>query len=135
VMAACSENLTPVLIECGGKDPLIVDSDADLEAAADAAVWGGMSNGGQTCVGAERVYVLDSVADEFLDLVRDKAAALHSGGQRGADFGPMTMPSQVDVVAGQVRDAIAAGGRAVVGGVDSVRAPFIERIGLADVPE
>ena len=135
VMAACSENLTPVLIECGGKDPLIVDSDADLAAAADAAVWGGMSNAGQTCVGVERVYVVDSVADEFLDLVRDKAAALHSGGQAGADFGPMTMPSQVDVVSGQVRDAIAAGARAVVGGVESVRAPFIEPIVLADVPE
>jgi acyl-CoA reductase-like NAD-dependent aldehyde dehydrogenase len=54
VMATCAESLTPVLIECGGKDPLIVDSDADLEAAADAAVWGGMSNAGQTCVGVER---------------------------------------------------------------------------------
>ena len=56
-MAACAETLTPVLIECGGKDALIVDADADLDAAADAAVWGGMSNAGQTCVGVERVYV------------------------------------------------------------------------------
>jgi acyl-CoA reductase-like NAD-dependent aldehyde dehydrogenase len=79
VMAACAENLTPVLIECGGKDALIVDAGADLEAAADAAVWGGMSNAGQTCVGVERVYVVESAADEFTAQVvataRDRAQA------------------------------------------------------------
>ena len=57
VMAACAEKLTPVVIEGGGKDSLLVDEDADLDAAADAAIWGGMSNAGQTCVGVERVYV------------------------------------------------------------------------------
>ena len=55
VMAACAEDLVPVLMECGGKDALLVDADADLEAAADAALWCGMSNGGQTCIGTERV--------------------------------------------------------------------------------
>jgi acyl-CoA reductase-like NAD-dependent aldehyde dehydrogenase len=135
VMAACAENLTPVLIECGGKDPLIVDADADLEAAADAAVWGGMSNAGQTCVGVERVYVVNSVADEFLRLVQIKASVLRPGGEPGADFGPMTMPSQVDVVAGQLRDALDRGARAVVGGAASVRAPYIGPVVLADVPE
>ncbi|MCU1618763.1 MAG: NAD-dependent aldehyde dehydrogenase, partial [Modestobacter sp.] len=56
VMAACAETHTPVLMECGGKDAMIVDDDADVVAAADAAVWGGMSNAGQTCIGIERVY-------------------------------------------------------------------------------
>ena len=66
VMAACAETLTPVVIEAGGKDAVIVDEDADLDAAADAALWGACSNAGQTCTGVERVYVHERVYDEFL---------------------------------------------------------------------
>jgi aldehyde dehydrogenase (NAD+) len=135
VMASCADNLTPVLIECGGKDPLLVDADADLDAAADAAVWGGMANAGQTCVGVERVYVLDEVADEFLAKVAAKAGALRAGGEPSADFGPMTMPGQVDVVAGQLRDALDKGAHRLVGGTDSVRAPYVSPVVLTDVPE
>src|SRR6516164_6996512 len=58
VMAACAENLTPMVAECGGKDALLVSADADLDAAADAAVWAALSNAGQTCVGVERIYVV-----------------------------------------------------------------------------
>lgn len=133
VMATCAETLTAVLIECGGKDPLIVDVDADLEAAADAAVWGGMSNAGQTCVGVERVYVVDSVAERFTARVTAKARALRAGSD--GDFGPMTMPSQVDVVRGHVQDALDRGGRALVGGVTSIRPPFVEPVVIVDVPE
>ena len=135
VMAACAETLTPVLIECGGKDPLIVDADANLDAAADAAVWGGMSNAGQTCVGVERVYVVEPVADEFLRRVVTRAHAVHAGADPTADFGPMTMPAQLDVVAGQVRDALDKGAHALVGGMASVRAPYVEPVVLTDVPE
>ena len=60
VMAACAETLTPVLIECGGKDAMIVDADADLDAAADAASGAALTNAGQTCIGIERVYVVDA---------------------------------------------------------------------------
>ena len=60
-MAACAENLTPLVAECGGKDALLVGTDADLDAAADAAAWGALSNAGQTCVGVERVYVVEKV--------------------------------------------------------------------------
>ena len=67
VMAACAETLTPVLIEAGGKDALLVDEDADVTAAADAAAWGALSNAGQTCIGVERVYVHERVYDQFLD--------------------------------------------------------------------
>ena len=67
VMAACAETLTPVVIEAGGKDALLVDEDADLDAAADAALWGACTNAGQTCTGVERVYVHERVYDEFLD--------------------------------------------------------------------
>ena len=65
-MAACAENLTPVLMECGGKDALIVDDDADVSAAADAALWGAMSNAGQTCIGIERVYVTERNYEAFV---------------------------------------------------------------------
>jgi acyl-CoA reductase-like NAD-dependent aldehyde dehydrogenase len=135
VMAACAETLTPVLMECGGKDALIVDTDADLNAAVDAAVWGAMANAGQTCAGVERVYVVDSLADEFVEKFAARTRKLRSGSHPGADLGPMTMPSQVDVVAGHIADAIERGGRVVVGGVDSVRAPYVEPVVLADVPE
>jgi acyl-CoA reductase-like NAD-dependent aldehyde dehydrogenase len=135
VMAACAENLVPVLVECGGKDPLIVDADADLDAAADAAVWGGMSNAGQTCVGVERVYVVEPVADAFLARVARRAESLRPGGEPTADFGPMTLPSQADVVAGQLRDALDRGATAVVGGPASVRPPYVEPVVLTDVPE
>ncbi|RCW45214.1 aldehyde dehydrogenase (NAD+) [Halopolyspora algeriensis] len=134
VMATCAETLTPVLVECGGKDALIVDADADLRAAAEAAVWGAMSNAGQTCIGVERVYVVEAVADRFLELVAERAAELRPGGEPGADLGPITMPSQVDVIRHHVDDAVRLGGRAVVGGSHSVRSPFVEPVVLTDVP-
>ncbi|HEV3012709.1 MAG TPA: aldehyde dehydrogenase family protein, partial [Actinomycetota bacterium] len=65
VMAACAERLTPVVLELGGNDAMIVDEDGDLDAAAEQAVWGGMANAGQTCLAVERVYVVDRVYDRF----------------------------------------------------------------------
>ncbi|GAA0533573.1 aldehyde dehydrogenase [Saccharopolyspora subtropica] len=135
VMASCAQNLVPVLVECGGKDALIVDADADLAAAADAAVWGAMSNAGQTCIGVERVYVVDAVADRFLELVTERAGKLRPGGEPSAHFGPITMPSQVDVIRGHIDDALRRGARALVGGKHSVRPPFVEPVVLTDVPE
>jgi acyl-CoA reductase-like NAD-dependent aldehyde dehydrogenase len=135
VMAACAESLTPVLVECGGKDALIVDFDADVQLAADAAVWGAMSNAGQTCIGVERVYVHEDVADEFTGAVKKLAQKLRPGGEPGADLGPITMPSQVDIIRRHVQDALDKGATALVGGVESVRPPFVEPVVLADVPE
>ncbi|ANY05706.1 aldehyde dehydrogenase family protein [Pseudonocardia sp. HH130630-07] len=138
VMGACAENLVPVLMECGGKDPLIVDADADLDAAADAAVWGGMSNAGQTCVGVERVYVVESVAGRFLEKVRALASKLQVGSAaREGDLGPMTMPSQTGIVRRHVTDALDRGGRAIVGGAESVpdEGGAVSPVVIADVPE
>ncbi len=135
VMAACAETLTPVVIECGGKDALIVAADADLDAAANAAVWGGLSNGGQTCAGVERVYAVASVYDAFVDRLRAGAAQVHAGPDGNANYGPITRPAQVDVIRHQITDALARGGRAVVGGPDAVRAPFVQPVVLVDVPE
>jgi acyl-CoA reductase-like NAD-dependent aldehyde dehydrogenase len=135
VMAACADNLTPMVAECGGKDALIVDTDADLDAAADTAVWGALSNAGQTCVGVERVYVVESVYHTFLERVTERAAKLRPGEDRDADYGPMTMPGQIDVIERHLADAIARGGRTVLGDMGSVRKPFVEPIILSDVPE
>jgi len=135
VMATCAETLTPVLVECGGKDALLVDHDADLDDAAAAVVWGSMSNAGQTCVGVERVYVVDSVAEDLLDRVARRAANVAPGGQADAQYGPITMPSQLGIISGHIDDALARGGRAVVGGAGSVRAPYVDPVVLADVPE
>ena len=83
VLAAAAETLTPVLAECGGKDALLVDADADLDAAADAAAWGAMSNAGQTCVGVERVYVVEAVYHPFLEkLERTSLPAAPRRGRR-----------------------------------------------------
>ena len=135
VMAACAENLVPVLMECGGKDAMIVEDGADLEAAADAALWGGMSNGGQTCIGTERVYVTEGIYDRFLVLLTDRARALRPGSGEGADWGPPTMPSQTDVIARHLADATEHGGRAVIGGADSVGTAGVGPTILVGVPE
>lgn len=135
VIAAAARNLTPVLAECGGKDALIVAADADLDAAADATAWGAMSNAGQTCVGVERVYVVESAYDKFLEKLNDKVGALRAGDDENASYGPMTLPSQVGIVDRQLRDAVARGGRAAHGGPESVQAPYIRPVVLTGVPE
>ena len=135
VLAAAAETLTPVLAECGGKDAMLVAADADLDAAADAAAWGAMSNAGQTCVGVERVYVAEAVYQPFLDKLRDRLSTLRPGEDDGASYGPMTLPGQVDVVERHLADAVARGGRAAVGGLDSVRPPYVDPVVLVDVPE
>src|SRR6266568_2599054 len=135
VMAACAETLTPVVIEGGGKDSLLVDEDANLDEAADAAVWGGMFNAGQTCVGVERVYVHEKVHDEFVTKVLEKASDLRAGSDSGAKLGPITMPKQLMVIREHIADALTKGGRALLGGVDSVGDRFVQPTVLVDVPE
>jgi acyl-CoA reductase-like NAD-dependent aldehyde dehydrogenase len=135
VMAACSETLTPVLVECGGKDAMIVAADADLDDAADAACWAGMSNAGQTCIGIERVYVHESVADAFVDKLVAKAKGLRVGSDDDADIGPITMPGQLDVIRRHIADALERGGTAVLGGDGAVDPPYVRPTILLDVPE
>lgn len=133
VMAACAETLTPVLIEAGGKDALIVDEDADVEAAADAALWGAAANAGQTCAGVERIYVHERVYDAFLAelIAKAKEVAAEPGGQ----MGPITMPSQIDIIRRHIDHAIACGGRAVVGGPEAVGERYVQPTVLVDVPD
>ncbi|UVE93972.1 aldehyde dehydrogenase family protein [Dietzia sp. B32] len=135
VMAACAETLTPVVIEGGGKDALLVDSDADLDAAADQAVFGAMGNAGQTCAGVERIYVHSDVHDAFVQKFTAKVRALTPGNSTSSSYGPMTLPAQVDIVRRHVKDALAKGGKAVLGGEESVGEKIVEPIVLVDVPE
>ena len=134
VMAACAETLTPVVIECGGKDAMIVAADADIEDAATAAAWGGMSNAGQTCVGIERVYVVAPAYERFVASLVSQTSELRAGEERTADFGPITMPRQVGTIAAHIDEALAAGATALVGGRGSVQPPYVGPVVLADVP-
>jgi acyl-CoA reductase-like NAD-dependent aldehyde dehydrogenase/choline dehydrogenase-like flavoprotein len=119
VMARAAETLTPVSLELGGKDPMIVLADADLERAANAAVAYGMSNSGQVCISVERIYVEDPVHDEFVDRVRAKVDALRQGppGPPGSvDVGAIIFGPQIELIDAHVRDAVDKGAGVVIGG-------------------
>jgi acyl-CoA reductase-like NAD-dependent aldehyde dehydrogenase len=135
VMAACAERLTPIVAECGGKDAFIVDADADLDVAAESALWGAMSNAGQTCIGVERVYVVESVYQTFVDRLTEQAKEVRAGGDRTASYGPITMPGQLGIIKRHVDDALARGGNAIIGGAESVKEPYVEPVILLDVPD
>ncbi|ASR01204.1 aldehyde dehydrogenase family protein [Gordonia rubripertincta] len=135
ILASCAQTLTPVVMECGGKDALIVAPDADIDAAADAAAWGGFSNGGQTCVGVERVYVHESVADDFIAALARRLENAYAGGFDTATYGPMTVSSQVEVVSRHVQAAVEAGAQLPLGGLDRVRGRMIDPILLVDGDE
>jgi succinate-semialdehyde dehydrogenase/glutarate-semialdehyde dehydrogenase len=134
VMATCAETLTPVLAEGGGKDAMIVDADADLDAAAEAALWGGLCNAGQTCTGIERVYVASAVADEFIHRLVTEAGKLKVGVDDDAILGPIIMPAQVDTIRRHIADGVADGGTAALGGAEAVQPPYVQPTILVDVP-
>jgi acyl-CoA reductase-like NAD-dependent aldehyde dehydrogenase len=117
VMERAARRLTPVSLELGGKDPMIVLEDADVDHAAHAAVWGAMFNAGQTCVSVERVYVLEQIYDKFVDAVVRDVKNLKMGAGEGFDFGALIDDAQVAVTARHVDDAVAKGARALTGGV------------------
>lgn len=118
IMAQASETLTPITLELGGKDPLIVCSDADLDLASSAAVWGAFSNSGQVCASIERVYVHESVLDSFTHLVVEKTKKLKQGPSLSptTDLASMTAPMQVAVVEKHLEDAKAKGAHVLFGG-------------------
>jgi len=119
VMARAAESLTPVSLELGGKDPMVVLGDADVERAANAAVYNGFSNGGQICISVERVYVEEPIFDDFVDRVVKKTKALRQGkpGAFGSiDVGAVTCPRQAEIVTEHVKDAVDKGARVLTGG-------------------
>jgi len=119
VGARCGERLIPCSLELGGKDPMIVLSDADLERAANVAVEWGMRNSGQICMSVERVYVEEPVYEEFVEKVTAKVGALRQGvpGAVGSvDIGAITFPPQIDKIEAHVKDAVEKGARVTTGG-------------------
>ena len=119
VMARAAETLTPVSLELGGKDPMIVLADADVDRAANAAAWGGMVNSGQLCISVERIYVEEPVYDEFVAKLTKQVGDLRQGAdgrKPEKDVGAMTSPNQTAIVADHVDDALANGARALTGG-------------------
>ena len=137
VMARAAETLTGVALELGGKDPMIVLADADIERAANAATYYSMQNGGQTCVSVERVYVEAPIYDRFVDAVTERVQALRQGppsGPASVEVGAMTFPPQMDIVSRHVEQAREAGARITTGGhVREGAGRFYEPTVLADV--
>jgi acyl-CoA reductase-like NAD-dependent aldehyde dehydrogenase len=119
VMERASHRLTPVLLELGGKDPMIVLRDADLDRAANAAAWGGCLMTGQVCMSVERVYVEEAVAEAFTNKLVERVRALRvglNGADAEIDIGPFTSPRQMEIVERHVADAQAKGARLLAGG-------------------
>ena len=117
--AQAAERLLPVTLELGGNDPMIVLEDADIERAANAAVWGSMQNGGQTCISVERVYVEGDAYEPFVAKVLANVRSLRQGAASDGgrvDVGAVTSPGQFEVLEEHVRDAAAKGAEVRVGG-------------------
>ncbi|UTI63511.1 aldehyde dehydrogenase family protein [Paraconexibacter antarcticus] len=119
VMKRAADTLTQVSLELGGKDPMIVCADADLDRAANAAAYYGLLNGGQVCISVERVYVEAPVHDEFVAKLVKNVKELRQGvpGAPGTvEVGAVTFPPQIDLVEQHVQDAVAQGAKVEVGG-------------------
>ncbi len=109
LMRMAAETLTPVNLELGGNDAMIVCEDANLERAVSGAIWAGFSNAGQSCGGIERIYVQEKVYQPFLELLKTEIEKLRLGTGMDADMGAMTTERQIKSVRKQVDEALSAG--------------------------
>lgn len=122
VMAHAAQYLIPVELELGGKDPMVVFDDVDVERTVNGAIWGGMTNSGQTCTAVERILVQDTIYPEFLKTLKEKTERLEtpsrckSADPNDLDVGCMTAGFQVDIVVKQIEDARSKGAEIVTGG-------------------
>lgn len=118
IAEAAAQRLLPVVLELGGKDPMLVLDDADVDVASSAAVWGAFVNAGQTCLSVERCYVHRSLYEAFLRACAEKTQKLRVGHgmDRETDVGPMIHERQLRVVEAHVKDAVARGARILAGG-------------------
>lgn len=140
IMRTAAEDMKHIHLELGGKDPLIVCADADLEAAARAAVWGGFLNAGQVCTSVERVFVECEAYPEFLDRVVEltKKLVVGPGIDPESEVTPMIRPGEREKVDQQVCEAVEAGAQALTGGrvpVDKTKGYYYEPTVLTEVDE
>jgi acyl-CoA reductase-like NAD-dependent aldehyde dehydrogenase len=137
VMKAAAEALIPCYLELGGKDPMIVCADADIERAANAATFYSMNNGGQVCISVERVYVEEPVYDEFVRRVTENVRQLRQGppvAEGTVDVGAVIFPPQLDIIDAHVKDAVSKGAQVLTGGhVRPGAGRFYEPTVLVDV--
>jgi acyl-CoA reductase-like NAD-dependent aldehyde dehydrogenase len=138
VAEAAARRLIPASLELGGKDPMIVLADADLERAANFATYYSMQNAGQTCISIERAYVEAPVYDEFVAKVSEKVRALRVGKPEGfgtVEVGAITFPPQLQTIEDHVADAVDKGARVLTGGhaLDTNGGRFYEPTVIVDV--
>jgi acyl-CoA reductase-like NAD-dependent aldehyde dehydrogenase len=137
VMKAAAERLVPCYLELGGKDPMLVCADADVERAANAASFYSMNNAGQVCISVERCYVEEPVYDEFVAKVTETVRGLRQGASTepgSVDVGAVIFPPQLDIVEAHVQDAVDKGARVLTGGHGHAdRGRFYEPTVLVDV--
>ncbi|EHB59172.1 Aldehyde Dehydrogenase [Mycolicibacterium rhodesiae JS60] len=133
----CAERLIPVSLELGGKDAMIVLSDAPLQRAIGGAIWGGLFNAGQSCVAVERVYVESPIYDEFVAGLVEQVNTLRQGhdaqGSFTTEFGAMATENQLQIVERHVADAVAKGARVLTGGRRADHGLFYPPTVLVDV--
>ncbi len=118
IMALAAEQLIPVELEMGGKDPMIVFEDANLQRAAAGAIWGAFTNTGQSCTSVEKLFIQDSIYEDFKTILVRETLKMTQGtdADGGADVGPMTTSAQVKVIADQIDDAKQKGAKLLTGG-------------------
>jgi acyl-CoA reductase-like NAD-dependent aldehyde dehydrogenase len=137
VMKAAAERLVPCYLELGGKDPMVVCADADVERAANAASFYSMNNAGQVCISVERCYVEAPVYDEFVAKVTETVRGLRQGiptEPGSVDVGAVIFPPQLDIVKAHVQDAVDKGAKVLTGGhAHAERGRFYEPTVLVDV--
>jgi succinate-semialdehyde dehydrogenase/glutarate-semialdehyde dehydrogenase len=135
VAEACARQFIPCTLELGGKDPMIVCADANLDNAAGGAIAGAFLNSGHVCCGTERVYVLDEVADEFTQKVVERVARLRQGSRGEFDIGAIFWDRQLEIIEAHVADAIDKGAKLLAGGRrnPSLDGLFFEPTVLSDV--
>jgi len=113
IMAAAAEHVIPLVLELGGKDPMIVFDDAQVERAVNGAVYGAFAHAGQLCVSVERLYVQETIYESFAEQVARAAGALRAGTGLDADFGPITAPFHMKRIEEQIEDALRKGAKLI----------------------
>lgn len=136
IAVRCAERLIPCSLELGGKDPMIVLADADLDRAVAAATWAGLANAGQACISVERVYVEESVYDSFVSKLTAAVSVVRVGtdepGAFSTEYGATVTEAQLDIIERHVEDARAKGARITTGGHRAPHGQFFEPTVIAD---
>ncbi|MCL4538441.1 MAG: aldehyde dehydrogenase family protein [Bacteroidetes bacterium] len=139
ISGLAANTLTPLSLELGSKDAMIVLDDADIDSAASGAIWGSLMNAGQTCVSIERCFVHEKIYDRFLDVLQTKIKKLRTGkgSDAGTDIGPIIHKAQFDTIRFQVEDAVRKGARIAAGGdfLEKNGTYFISPTVLIDLPK